>query len=83
MTELSQVFCRLEVDQKYIHMKSSVIRNMTTEYVKDTLAEWKASYSKLRMTHKITPIENPVGLRMQRRVIARLNTELRKRELGQ
>ena len=64
-------------------MKSSVIRNMATEEIKDTLEERRASYLKLRMTHKITPLENPIELRMQRRVIARLNTELRKRELGQ
>ncbi len=36
---------------------------------------------KLRFNHAVNPIDNPAQLRYVRREIARLNTEMRKREL--
>jgi len=36
---------------------------------------------KVVITHSISPLENPLQIRWSRRDIARLKTELRKREL--
>ena len=41
----------------------------------------KKSYTDLKMAHAITPLENPIQLRALRRDVARIATELTKREL--
>ena len=64
-------------------MKAAVIREMTTEEIKDKLSEEATMAVKLRLNHAVSPLENPVQLRERRKVIARLNTELRKRELAE
>lgn len=62
-------------------MKASVIAEMTTEEIKDKLAEEAEMSSKLRINHTVSPLENPMQLRSRRKVVARLKTELKKREL--
>lgn len=62
-------------------MKPAVIREMTTQELKERLVEEKNNYSKMKMGHTISPLENPVQLRGARKVIARLNTELKRRQL--
>ena len=62
-------------------MKASVIREMTTEEIKDALTEESSMISKLKLNHAVSPLENPVQLRSRRQIVARLKTELRKREL--
>lgn len=63
-------------------MKASVVREMTTQEIKDKLELDKAAYSKAKMGHTIAPLENPLTLRDNRKDIARLSTELRNRELN-
>jgi large subunit ribosomal protein L29 len=60
-------------------MKPSVIREMTTEEIREQLTEVQATVSSLRMQHAISPLENPLIIRENKRVIARLMTELTKR----
>jgi large subunit ribosomal protein L29 len=43
----------------------------------------EASYEKARFDHAVKGLDNPLELREMRRDIARLLTEVRKRELGQ
>lgn len=62
-------------------MKASVVREMTTQEISEQLVELKLSYSKVKMGHTITPLENPMELKKIRKNIARLSTELRSREL--
>lgn len=61
-------------------MKSTVIREMTTEEIKDKLSEETEALVKLKMHHVVSQLENPLQLRFRRKDIARLNTELTKRE---
>lgn len=63
-------------------MKASVVREMTTQEIKDKLAEEKLNYSKMKMGHTISPMENPMVLSSTRKDIARLSTELRSRKLN-
>lgn len=63
-------------------MKSSVVREMTTQEIKEQLEESKLSYSRMKMGHTISPMENPTKLKSTRKDIARLSTELRNRELN-
>lgn len=57
-------------------MKQADIKNLSIEDLKTQLADAKATYNKIKMAHKISPIENPIQVRDLRRIIARLNTEL-------
>ncbi|CEJ68426.1 MULTISPECIES: 50S ribosomal protein L29 [Chryseobacterium] len=57
-------------------MKQADIKNLSAGDIQAKLAELKAQYSKLKLAHKISPIENPIQIRDLRRTIARLNTEL-------
>ena len=38
--------------------------------------EAKAEFTKMKLAHKISPLENPIQIRDLRKTIARLNTEL-------
>ncbi|KPE50358.1 MULTISPECIES: 50S ribosomal protein L29 [Chryseobacterium] len=57
-------------------MKQADIKNLSAGDIQAKLAELKAQYSKLKLAHKISPIENPIQIKDLRRTIARLNTEL-------
>lgn len=63
-------------------MKASVVREMTTQEIKEQLEENKLSYARMKMAHTISPMENPTQLKSNRKDIARLSTELRNRELN-
>lgn len=60
-------------------MKSSVIREMTTDEIQEKLVDEKETLSKLRMQHAISPLENPLVLKDKKKDIARLMTELTSR----
>jgi len=62
-------------------MKSSVIKEMTTDELKERLEEEQKQLSKLRMNHTVSPLDNPTVISQSRKVIARIKTELRTREL--
>ena len=62
-------------------MKNSEIVQMTTAELKEKVANEKTALNKLKMNHTITPLENPMQIRAARKTIARMMTELRKREL--
>lgn len=61
-------------------MKPSVIKEMTTEEIKDKISEETDALVKLKMHHAVSQLENPLQLRFRRRDVARLKTELTKRE---
>ena len=63
-------------------MKTSEIKDLTTEEVKEKIETEKAALTKMKMNHAVSPLENPMLIRTTRRNIARLMTELRKRELN-
>lgn len=60
-------------------MKQDIVRDLTTEEVRDRIAEERGIYTKLKMSHMVSPIENPLKIRASRRLIARLETEYKKR----
>ncbi|MGB5191115.1 50S ribosomal protein L29 [Robiginitalea sp.] len=61
-------------------MKQSEIIAMSNEELTEKLAETKKQYADMKMSHSVTPLENPLQLRKSRRTVARLATELNKRE---
>ena len=61
-------------------MKKEDIRELTTDELKLRLEEEKTMHSKLTLNHSISPIENPMKIRITRRGIAMIHTELTKRQ---
>lgn len=62
-------------------MKQSEIKEASTAELQEKITEARKTYSDLKMAHAISPLENPVQLRSHRRSIARIATELTKREV--
>jgi large subunit ribosomal protein L29 len=62
-------------------MKQQVVSELSTPELKERLMEEQLQLSKLVLNHAISPIENPNKITEQRKTIARIKTELRKREL--
>ena len=62
-------------------MKQSVIKEMATNELEDLLDTEKARLEKMKVNHLVSPLENPKQITFTRKTIARINTELRAREL--
>jgi large subunit ribosomal protein L29 len=62
-------------------MKQEEIVQLTMEDLKDRLEEAKENLQKMLLTHRISPLENPMQIRSLRKTIARLSTELNNRKL--
>lgn len=62
-------------------MKYSEIQALSLEELKERLQTETSSRQSLLFAHSISPLENPLRIKQNRKVIARLQTELRKREL--
>ena len=63
-------------------MKTSEIKDLTTDEIREKIETEKAALTKMKMNHAVSPLENPMLIRTTRRNNARLMTELRKRELN-
>ncbi|HUW05129.1 MAG TPA: 50S ribosomal protein L29 [Williamwhitmania sp.] len=60
-------------------MKNSEIRELTVREIEERVDTERAAYKRLELNHTISPLDNPTKLRNARRTIARLLTELTKR----
>lgn len=61
--------------------KGTELKDLTVGELQDKLQEERGTLSKLRYSHTVSPIENPMQMRSTRKEVARILTELRKREL--
>lgn len=61
-------------------MKQAIIKDLSTNELREKIAEENSVLAKLKMGHSISPIENPMKIKDSRKKIAKLNTELVKRE---
>lgn len=62
-------------------MKNSEIRALTFEELSQKIVSEQEAMKKLKFAHAISPIENPMKLRATRKMIARLKTALRQKQL--
>ena len=62
-------------------MKQSEVIKLSIEDLQEQFVTLKKNLTDLKMTHAISPLESPMQLRELRRNVARLATELTKREL--
>lgn len=58
------------------------IQELTVDNLKARIQEDELRLKKLTFAHVITPLENPMSIRALRKDIARLKTELKKKELA-
>ncbi|MCX6229071.1 MAG: 50S ribosomal protein L29 [Bacteroidia bacterium] len=63
-------------------MKNSEIKELTTPEIIEKISITKEEYIRMCLNHSVNPLENPMKIRFTRKNIARLNTELRKRQLA-
>tara|TARA_B110000444_G_scaffold172998_1_gene161850 strand:+ start:741 stop:935 length:195 start_codon:yes stop_codon:yes gene_type:complete len=62
-------------------MKQAVIKEMSTEDLNGKLTDERASLAKIKLAHVVSPLENPGQIREIRKTVARILTEVRRREL--
>jgi len=57
-------------------------RSLDNEALNEKISDDELRLKKTKFSHAVNPIENPLSIQTQRRAIARLKTEQRKRALG-
>ena len=57
-------------------MKQPEIEELSLEDIIDKLQEFKKKLNELKMSHTVSPLENPIQIRDMRRTISRLSTAL-------
>ena len=60
--------------------KSNSLKDLTVQELRDKLESGRESLSKLRFNHTVSPVESPAQLRSGRKEVARILTEIRRRE---
>jgi large subunit ribosomal protein L29 len=55
---------------------------MATADLKERLAQMEKEYRQLKAQHAVSPIDSPAKITKDRKVIARVKTELRMREIN-
>jgi len=58
------------------------VKELNVSDLKAKISEDQLRLKKLEFAHAISPLENPMNIRGLRRDIARLQTELKKKEMG-
>ncbi|MBP6357795.1 MAG: hypothetical protein RL070_839 [Bacteroidota bacterium] len=58
------------------------LKDMNVQDLQAKIQEDQLRLKKLEFAHAISPLENPMNIRALRRDIARIKTELKKKEMG-
>jgi|TARA_B110000914_G_scaffold100804_1_gene88599 large subunit ribosomal protein L29 len=61
-------------------MKAIVLTEMPINELNDLLESEKERLVKLKMSHAVSPLENPLTIKFARKKVARIMTELSKRK---
>ena len=67
-----------KVKKKEFNIK---LNGLTLEELKELLSNTQGSLDKMKMNHRTAELENPLEIRTVRRNVARIQTELKNREL--
>jgi large subunit ribosomal protein L29 len=62
-------------------MKQNVIKELSNDDLIERLEEEEKQLVRLKLNHAVSPLENPNKIVDYRRTVARLKTEIRKRQL--
>ena len=63
-------------------MKKAELKELTVKELQERLEVAEKEYVQQKINHSISPLDNPLKIRADRRMIARMKTELRARELN-
>ncbi|HBZ34639.1 MAG TPA: 50S ribosomal protein L29 [Bacteroidales bacterium] len=63
-------------------MKTSEIKELTVKELQEKLDVAVSELQDLKLSHSISPLQNPMLIKQKRREIARIKTELTARELN-
>ena len=61
-------------------MKMSEIKEFSTKELEERIETEKDTLVRMRLNHTVSPLDNPMKLKFARRDIARMMTELNKRQ---
>ena len=64
-------------------MKTSEVRELSTKELIERIEVEKDTLIRMRMNHAVSPLDNPMKLKFARKDIARMMTELKKRQAQQ
>jgi len=62
-------------------MKIKEVRELSTKEIEERIDAESMSLDQKKINHSISPLDNPMQIKAQRRTIARLKTELRQRQI--
>ena len=62
-------------------MEQTVISELSTPDLFERLEEERKQLVKLKLNHAVSPLENPNKIKAYRKTIARLETEIRRRQI--
>ena len=60
-------------------MKAKILTDMPENELQDLLIAEKEKLVRMRMSHAVSPLENPLQIKFARKVVARIMTEMSKR----
>ena len=63
-------------------MKKEEIKELSTADLRERLAQMEKDYLQMKANHAVSPLDNPARITADRKMIARVKTELRARELA-
>ncbi|HPG72725.1 MAG TPA: 50S ribosomal protein L29 [Bacteroidales bacterium] len=63
-------------------MKNTEIRELNDKELVEKIEETKTTLTRMKMNHVVSPLDNPQKIVEVRRLVARLKTELTKRQLN-
>lgn len=62
--------------------KKQELKDLTPLELQDKLQTEQDALTKLRFNHAVSPVESPAQLRLTRKSVARILTEMRRREIA-
>ena len=63
-------------------MNKAEIKELTTKELTERLEAAVVALNQLEINHSVSPLDNPAKITQDRKMIARMKTELRSRELN-
>jgi len=62
-------------------MKSTELKDLTVGELQEKIAEMTQSHARMVFNNTVSSLESPISIRHSRRDLARVKTELRKRQI--
>lgn len=63
-------------------MKMTELKELADKDLREKIETAEEAYTQLKLNHAVSPLENPSQIKIARRDIARMKTELHQRELN-